>query len=95
MSVSPPQSQPEPTRAARLEEIATLLRNAFWVLALGLMACFAFFVAFGGVHPGQVAGLTIAMGVLAVLWIVHARLQRGAADRRDPELVRQRERRGF
>lgn len=82
-------------RAERLEELATLLRNAFWVLALGIVCCFAFFVALGAVHPGQVVGLTIAMGVLAALWVGHARLQRRADDHRDPALVRQRERRGF
>lgn len=91
MSVSPRHSP----RAEHLDEIATLLRNAFWVLALGVVCCFAFFVALGAVHPGQVAGLTIAMAVLAALWIVHAYLQRRAADHRDPALVRARERRGF
>jgi membrane protein YdbS with pleckstrin-like domain len=91
MSVSTQHSD----RAERLEAVATLVRNAFWVLALGVVCCFAFFVALGAVHPGQVAGLTVAMGVLAALWIAHAYLRRRADDHRDPALIRQRERRGF
>jgi hypothetical protein len=75
-----------------------MLRNAFWVLALGVLVMYAFFVALGAWDPAQVLPLTIVMAVLVVLWIVHAWLGRaraGEARRRDPGAVRARERRGF
>lgn len=71
------------------------LRNAFWVLALFVLAMYAFFVALGAWDPGEVLPVTIAMGVLAVLWIVRAWLANRARREQDPGLVRARERRGF
>ena len=72
------------------------LRNLFWALALGVIAAYLFFFALGAFALDEVLPLTIAVAVLLVLWIVHALLQRRAADgSHDPLLVRQRERRGF
>lgn len=82
-------------RSERFDAAASLLRDAFWVFALGVVCCFAFFVALGALHPGQVAGLSIAMGVLVVLWCAHAYLRSRAREERDPRVVRARERRGF
>jgi Flp pilus assembly protein TadB len=70
--------------------------DAFWVLAIGVIAAYAFFAALGAFSPGDVLGVTIAVGVLLVLWIVRAlAARRAAAASRDPRLVHARERRGF
>jgi hypothetical protein len=59
----------------------------------GLVVIWAFFAAFGAIDPGQAWGLTIAAGVLALLWLlgfVHRlRLAPPLSQRND------RERRGF
>jgi uncharacterized membrane protein YhaH (DUF805 family) len=73
----------------------TALRNAFWVLALFVLGLYAFFVALGAWDPAEVLPLTIVMGVLALLWVVHAWLSRRTEEDRDPRLVHARERRGF
>jgi hypothetical protein len=74
-----------------------MLRNAFWVLLLGVLAVYAFFVALGAWDPAQVLPLTIVMAVLLALWIAHAWLGHvHARDReRDRRAVSARERRGF
>jgi steroid 5-alpha reductase family enzyme len=69
--------------------------DAFWVLAIGVIAAYAFFAALGAFSPGDVIGVTVAVGILVALWIVRAVLARRAADGRDPRLVHARERRGF
>jgi fatty acid desaturase len=72
------------------------LRELFWVLALGVLLVFAFFVVLGAIKPGAVIGLTVGVCVLAALWVLHAWIQsRHAADARDERLVHARERRGF
>ena len=71
------------------------LRETFWVLALAVIALFAFFAALGAFAPADVIWLTIAVAVLCGLWIVHAVLEGRHRDRRDPSAVRARERRGF
>jgi membrane protein implicated in regulation of membrane protease activity len=85
-------------RAARhsaLSGLAHNVREAFWVIALGLIACYAFFVALGAFAPGDVLGVSIAIGVLVVLWLVHAWAQSHRPAERDPRLTAARERRGF
>ena len=81
---------------SRLGAIAEFVREAFWVLALGVIGCYAFFVALGAFAPGDVLGITIAVGALLLLWLVHAwaRSHRHAGER-DPRLTAARERRGF
>jgi heme exporter protein D len=72
------------------------LRNLFWVLSLGVIAAYLFFFALGAFSVGEVVPLSIAVGVLVVLWVVHAVLQRRVAEETlDPLLMRARERRGF
>lgn len=66
--------------------------DAFWVVALGLIAAYAFFAALGAFSPGDVLGVTIAVGVLVALWVWKA--SRGAGER-DMRLAHDRERRGF
>ena len=80
-----------------LSALAEFLRETFWVLALGLIACYAFFVALGAFSPGDVVGVSIAVGVLVALWALHvwARRRRERDADLDPRLRAARERRGF
>lgn len=84
--------------APRASSAAEVVREVFWVVALGLIACYAFFAALGAFSPGDVAGVTIAIAVLLGLWLVHAwsgrRRDDGHSDE-DPRLRSARERRGF
>jgi membrane protein implicated in regulation of membrane protease activity len=87
---------PAPRSPSPLSNVARIVREAFWVIALGLIACYAFFVALGAYSPGDVAGVTIAVGVLVVLWLAHAWAEgHRRGERRDPRLTAARERRGF
>jgi uncharacterized membrane protein YhaH (DUF805 family) len=87
---------PAPRSPSPLSNPARIVREAFWVIALGLIACYAFFVALGAYAPGDVAGVTIAVGVLVVLWLVHAWAEgHRRAEGRDRRLTAARERRGF
>jgi len=76
--------------------LAQTIRDGFWVIALGAIGCYAFFVALGAIKPGQVVGLSIAVAILGLLWIARAwstaHLRR---IERDPRLAHARERRGF
>jgi len=87
---------PAPRRPSVLTNVAYVVREAFWVIALGVIAGYAFFVVLGAWTPGDAVGVTVAVGVLAVLWVVHAWAQshRGHDDH-DPRLRAARERRGF
>jgi uncharacterized membrane protein YhaH (DUF805 family) len=71
------------------------LRETFWVLALAIIALFAFFAALGAFSPLDVIWATVVVGVLCVLWVLHGLLAGRHRDRRDPAVVRARERRGF
>jgi heme exporter protein D len=72
------------------------LRNLFWVLSLGVIGAYLFFLALGAFAVDEVLPLSIAVAVLIVLWAVHAVLQRRADDGSlDPLLMHARERRGF
>jgi Flp pilus assembly protein TadB len=70
--------------------------DMFWVLAIGVIAAYAFFAALGAFSPGDVWGVTIAVVVLLALWVARALYSgRRARIERDPRLVHARERRGF
>ena len=72
------------------------LRNLFWVLSLGVIGAYLFFLALGAFAVDEVLWLSIAVGVLIALWAVHAVIQRRhAGDGLDPLLMQARERRGF
>jgi fatty acid desaturase len=71
------------------------LRETFWVLALAIIALFAFFAALGAFSPLDVIWVTIVVGVLCVLWVAHGVLEGRRRNQRDPAVVRARERRGF
>ena len=71
------------------------LADTFWVLVLAVIVLFAFFVALGALAPAQVAGLSIAIGILALLWVAHAVWDARHRSGRDLATIRARERRGF
>lgn len=83
----PIRNHPAATRAAI---------DAFWALAVGLIAAYVFFAALGAFDPGDVLGVTIAVGILVVLCCLRVWIERRHAEsQRDPRLVHARERRGF
>jgi hypothetical protein len=85
-----------PHPMARHSEVARTIRDGFWVIALGAIGCYAFFVALGAIKPREVAGLSIAVGVLFVLWLARAwSVSHLEQLERDPRLAHARERRGF
>jgi hypothetical protein len=77
------------------------LRLSFWLVALGVVVLYAFFVALATISPVRVAGVTaVIMLLAATLTLRGIRLARELADPGgDPRvrraLNRQRERRGF
>jgi hypothetical protein len=79
----------------RGSRVLATLSETFWVLVLAVVVLFAFFVALGAFSPGEVAGLTIAIAGLAVLWMAHAIWDAHRRTGRDVATIRARERRGF
>jgi hypothetical protein len=78
----------EDVRAARGRTLAA----AVWALLGAVILLYLFFVAIGGISPGDATGATIAVGVLAIVWLAHAWRRMaagGSASQGD------RERRGF
>ena len=80
------------TRGSR---VRATMSDTFWVLILGIVVLFAFFLALGAINPGEVVWLTLAMLVLALVWTAHAVWQSRHRSGRDPAAIRNRERRGF
>ncbi len=70
------------------------VRDVFWLLVLGLLVCFAFFVALGAVTT-EAVGLFVVMGVLAALYLGHTWLAGRREHERNLRYVHDRERRGF
>ena len=73
-------------------------RVVFWVVALGIIATYAFFFVLGAFSFSDSMVLSGLVIILAVGWIAHSWIEnrnRRAADLRDPRLVHARERRGF
>jgi uncharacterized membrane protein YhaH (DUF805 family) len=74
----------------------TSLREAFWVLAMGVICCFAFFFALGAFSLSDVVGVSIVVAALALAWLGHAwGVRHHDPHDRDPRLYSARERRGF
>jgi fatty acid desaturase len=75
------------------------VREVFWVVALGIIAGYVFFAALGAFSPGEVVGVSVGVGVLLALWLVHACAERWSerhrAGPRDARVTSGRERRGF
>ena len=79
----------------RSHKVLATLSETFWLLVLGVVVMFAFFAALGAFEVGEAIGITIAVVILAVLWLAHAMWVSRHSDGRDPAAVRARERRGF
>jgi hypothetical protein len=75
--------------------------NVFWALCVGVVALFGFLVVMGGIAPGDVLWLTLAVVCLGALFVAHQMHMRHqlADHHHDDEMLRQvqkiRERRGF
>jgi membrane protein implicated in regulation of membrane protease activity len=79
----------------RRHPLLKVLTDTFFLLILGVVAMFAFFVALGALKPGEVIGLSAAVAALAAIWVAHAMWVSRHSDGRDPAAIRARERRGF
>lgn len=77
------------------------LRLSFWIVVIGTIVLYGFFVVLATIPPGQVAALTAVVGTLAVIFTVrNLRLaaelaHRGGDPRVRRDINRIRERRGF
>jgi len=77
------------------------LRLSFWLVAIGTVVLYVFFVVLSTISPDQVAAVTVVVGALAVVFTLrNVRVAAQLADRGgDPQLRRSRnrirERRGF
>jgi hypothetical protein len=77
------------------------LRLSFWIVVIGMVVLYGFFVILATIPPGEVAALTAVMVALAAIFTLrNVRLAAELADRGgDPHLRRAlnkiRERRGF
>jgi len=76
-------------------KVLATLSETLWLLVLGVVVLFAFFVALGAFEVGEAVGMTVAVVILAALWLAHAMWVARHHDGRDPAAVRARERRGF
>ena len=75
--------------------VRSTMSDTFWILVLSIVVLFAFFIALGAFSPGEVTWLTLAVLGLALLWAAHAVWDARHRSGRDPETIRNRERRGF
>lgn len=84
-----------------LRELLGRLRLSLWLLALGTVVLYVFFVTLATIPPAKVAALTVVTIILAGLVLIrNLRIASELADRGgDPRIRRalnkQRERRGF
>jgi len=68
----------------------------FWVLAIGVILVYAFFLMLGAISPGDVIGISVVVGLLTILYAFRAWWQsRHPGEGKDPRLIQARERRGF
>jgi hypothetical protein len=77
------------------------LRLSFWIVVVGAIALYVFFMTVAAISPAEVAGVTIAVAAMTTVFTLRSlRLASELADRGgDPRLRRNlnriRERRGF
>ena len=79
----------------RRARVWAAMSESFWILLLSLVVLFVFFVALGAFSPGEAVGISIAVGVMAVLWVAHAIWVSRHTEGRDARAISARERRGF
>jgi hypothetical protein len=91
-STPTPQDRPE---RGRVPAWLATARTFFWILALGVIAGYLFFMALGAFDPGDVLPLSLAIAALVALWLAHVWIGRRSHAESDPRLRHQRERRGF
>ncbi len=73
-----------------------MLRNIFWVAALGVIVAYLFFFTLGSFGFDEALPLSLAVVALSALWAIHLWLEhKHRQDLREPALVHARERRGF
>jgi len=61
------------TRKRRLEaQGSSGPRAAFWAIIGSVVVIYLFFIALGGIEPGDAQVATVIVLVLAVLWLAHA-----------------------
>jgi uncharacterized membrane protein YhaH (DUF805 family) len=75
--------------------VLEVMRETFWILALAFIALFGFFLLLGAISLTDAVILTVVVAVLCVAWALHAVAEGRHRDKRDPALIRARERRGF
>jgi hypothetical protein len=77
------------------------LRLSFWIVVIGTVVLYGFFVVLATIPPGQVAGVTVVVcGLTAIFTLRNVRLAAGLAHRGGDQQLRRavnriRERRGF
>lgn len=76
------------------------LRVAFWLVALGAVILYLFFVMLDAFDPADAWIATVGAAILAVLLVIHfvrvrRALRRGGDNEARQELNKMRERRGF
>ena len=76
------------------------ITGVFWTLCLGVVVMFVFFWVTGLFSPAEVVWLSVLVGVIAVLSLIHfVRVRRALGDHRHSDAARavhaMRERRGF
>jgi hypothetical protein len=76
------------------------IAGVFWTICLGAVALLVFFAATGAISPTEVLWLTIAVGAIALLALVHfVHVRHALDDPRHGDLARRihamRETRGF
>jgi hypothetical protein len=77
------------------------LRLSFWIVLIGMIVLYGFFILLATISPGQVTAVTaVVIGLAAIVTLRNLRLAAELADRGGDPLLRRdlnriRERRGF
>ena len=84
-----------PRPPERVGGVFSSISSVFWIACAAAVILYAFFVALGAFSPGDIAGVSVGVGILAMLWAIHAWTAERHKEGIDRELVKARERRGF
>lgn len=94
----PPDAVPATTPApAPVNRVAVIAGSMFWAGALGAIVLFGWLAVVGGLHPLDVVGMSAGVIVLITLSVVRsmALKRQGLKVSRHPDVLRQRQRRGY
>ena len=61
-----------PRPSERAGGVFSSISNVFWIACGAAVILYAFFVALGAFSPGDIVGVSVGVGILAVLWAIHA-----------------------